>query len=138
MFCMFFFSFKKQMIENNYIKRTIADLKQRAANEGSIITETDFELDEEERINQEARNYRRMSLVDLTNLVSKVMSSFKHCFIIPIYSFVVVFPPSITMIMSNVGTLQRKKSINRETYGVQLCISYYGFYFKTNYHSHIG
>lgn len=62
---------KENMIENNYIKRTIADLKQRAANEGSIITETDFELDEEERINQEARNYRRMSLVDLTNLVSK-------------------------------------------------------------------
>lgn len=94
------------MIENNYIKRTIADLKQRAANEGSIITETDFELDEEERINQEARNYRRMSLVDLTNLVSKVMPRCKHCFIIPIYSFVVVFfPKHYTMIMSNVGTL---------------------------------
>lgn len=76
------------MIENNYIKRTIADLKQRAANEGSIITETEFELDEEERINQEARNYRRMSLVDLTNLVSKVtMSRFKHCFLISIYSY---------------------------------------------------
>lgn len=93
------------MIENNYIKRTIADLKQRAANEGSIITETDFELDEEERINQEARNYRRMSLVDLTNLVSKVMPRFKHCCIIPIYSCIVVFPLNITMIMSNVGTL---------------------------------
>lgn len=94
------------MIENNYIKRTIADLKQRAANEGSIITETDFELDEEERINQEARNYRRMSLVDLTNLVSKVMPRCKHCCIIPIYSFVVVyFPKHYTMIMSNVGTL---------------------------------
>lgn len=75
------------MIENNYIKRTIADLKQRAANEGSIITETEFELDEEERINQEARNYRRMSLVDLTNLVSKVtMPRFKHSFVISIYS----------------------------------------------------
>lgn len=74
------------MIENNYIKRTIADLKQRAANEGSIITETEFELDEEERINQEARNYRRMSLVDLTNLVSKVtMPRFKHSFVISIY-----------------------------------------------------
>lgn len=75
------------MIENNYIKRTIADLKQRAANEGSIITETEFELDEEERINQEARNYRRMSLVDLTNLVSKVMPRFKHFFVISIYSY---------------------------------------------------
>ncbi|XP_062613187.1 uncharacterized protein LOC134274962 [Saccostrea cucullata] len=60
-----------EMIENNFIKRTIEDLKQRAANEGSIITETDLELDEEEKINQEARKYRRMSLVDLTNLVSK-------------------------------------------------------------------
>ena len=60
------------MIANNFIKRTIEDLKQRAANEGSIITETELELDEEEKINKEARNYRRMSLVDLTNLVSKV------------------------------------------------------------------
>lgn len=92
MFCMFFPS-KKQMIENNYVKRTIADLKQRAANEGSIITETEFELDEEDRMNQEARNYRRMSLVDLTNLVSKVMPkfhhAFKHSFITSIYSYAV-------------------------------------------------
>lgn len=60
------------MIQNNFIKRTIEDLKKRAANEGSIITETELELDEEEKMNEEARKYRRMSLVDLTNLVSKV------------------------------------------------------------------
>lgn len=88
------------MIENNYIKRIIVDLKQCVVNEGFIIIEIEFELDEEERINQEVRNYWCMFLVDFINFVFKVMFCFKYCFVIFIYSY---FFFNIIMIMFNVG-----------------------------------
>ena len=58
------------MIQASQVKKALEELKQIANDAGSVVTNP--EEDEEEEIMEQARSYRRMSLVDLSKMVSKV------------------------------------------------------------------
>ncbi|KAK3103217.1 hypothetical protein FSP39_017507 [Pinctada imbricata] len=59
------------MIQASQVKRAMEELKTKAADAGSVVTDPTGE-EEEQKLQEQAKSYRRMSIVDLSNLVAKV------------------------------------------------------------------